>query len=104
MPLKVSGVVAFSVLATAALSSSARAATCPVGDVCGIQTVQDFYFGGLNTYNHSDVIGSTNVFDITSAVVMLDVTTNTLTIQVNTNFAGAPTSTNSHVMNALLDQ
>ena len=67
--------------------------------------LQIFIWGGLNTYNGKDVIGLTNVFDITSAVVTLDFTTNTLgtlTVQVNTNFAGAPTSTNSHVMKALV--
>jgi hypothetical protein len=91
-------------LANVALQSVAFAASCNPGDLCATQTIQDFYLGGLNTYNNKDVIGSTNVFDVTGAVVTLDVTTNMLTIRVNTNFAGAPTSSNSHVMNALVGQ
>ena len=104
MLLKWFRVASLGVVTSAAVTSNVHAASCNPGDVCGTQTIQDFYLGGLNTYNHKDVIGSTNVFDTTSAIVTLDVTTNTLTIQVNTNFAGAPTSSNSHVMSALLDQ
>jgi hypothetical protein len=104
MLLKWFRVASLGVVTSAAVTSSVHAASCNLGDVCGTQTIQDFYLGGLNTYNNKDVIGSTKVFDVTSAVVTLDVTTNVLTIQVNTNFAGAPTSTNSHVMNALVGQ
>jgi hypothetical protein len=91
-------------LANLAVNSTGYAATCNPGDVCSTQTIQDFYFGGINTANGHDVIGPSNVFDVTSAVVTLDVTTNTLTVQINTNFAGAPASNNSRVANALLGQ
>src|SRR5437588_3996955 len=104
MALKAFRVASLGVLATAALSSVVHAAACNPGDVCGTQTIQDFYFGGLNTANGKDVIGSSKIFDVTNTIVTLDVTTNTLTVQVNTNFAGAPASNNSHVMNALLGQ
>jgi hypothetical protein len=104
MLLKWFGVASLGVLASAAVQSVAYAASCNPGDLCATQTIQDFYFGGLNTANGHDVIGPSNVFNITSAALTLDVTTNTLTVQVNTNFAGAPTSNNSHVMNALLGQ
>jgi hypothetical protein len=91
-------------LASVALQSVAFAASCNPGDLCATQTIQDFYFGGLNTAGGGDVIGASNVFNITSATVTLDATADTLTVQVNTNFAGAPTSNNSHVLGALLGQ
>lgn len=97
-------VASLGLLASAALQSVADADACNAGDVCAAQTVQDFYFGGLNTYNGQDVIGPSSVFNITSAVVTLDATTNTLTVQINTNFAGAPVSTNPNIELALLGQ
>ena len=68
MLLKRFRVAALGVLASAAL----QAASCNPGDLCATQTIQDFYFGGLNTFNNQDVIGPTNVFDVTSAVVTLE--------------------------------
>src|ERR1700746_1902685 len=106
MPLKWVRVVCLGIVVNAAvgLPSVVHAASCNPGDVCTTQTIQDFYFGGLNTYNGQDVIGPASVFDITSATLTLDATTNTLTVQVNTNFAGAPASTNANVLGALLGQ
>jgi hypothetical protein len=106
MPLKWVRVVCLGIVVNAAvgLPSVVHAASCNPGDACATQTIQDFYFGGLNTYNGQDVIGPASVFDITSATLTLDATTNTLTVQVNTNFAGAPASTNANVLGALLGQ
>ena len=80
MFLKWLGVASLGVLASAAVQSSAHAASCNPGDVCGTQTIQDFYFGGQNTFNGQDVIGPSQVFGVTSAAVTLDVTTNQLTV------------------------
>jgi hypothetical protein len=104
MFLKWLGVASLSVLASAAVQSFAHAASCNPGDVCGTQTIQDFYFGGQNTFNGQDVIGPSQVFGVTSAAVTLDVTANQLTVVVNTNFAGAPASSNPNIMAALLGQ
>ena len=65
-------------VATIGVQSYARAATA---------TLTDNYYGGVNSYNNADVIG-TSVFDTTSATVNL--TTTNLTVTINTNFAGAP--------------
>jgi hypothetical protein len=104
MRSKCFGVVLFGLLADAALPSIVYANACNLGDVCTTQTIQDFYSGGLNTFNGQDVIGPSSVFDVTSAVVTLDATTNTLTVQINTNFAGAPASSNPYISGALLGQ
>jgi hypothetical protein len=104
MPLKWFRGAALGVLASAALQSVGHAAPCNPGDICSTQTIQDFYFGGLNTFNNQDVIGPTNVFGVSSAVLTRDATANTLTVQVNTNFAGAPASNNLNVAAALLGQ
>lgn len=55
-------------------------------------TLTDTYFGGLNTYNGSDVIGS-NAFNIIDAVITRSTTTttnDTLNITINTMYAGVP--------------
>ncbi len=70
--------------AAAILAVSATAAHAAV-------TVQDNYYGGLNTYNGSDVIGPTDVFDIKNAVFRrVGAGGNTLQITINTNYAGVP--------------
>lgn len=53
-------------------------------------TLTDNYLGGLNTYpGGPDVIGPSNVYDITSAVVTRSgVNNNTLNITINTFYAG----------------
>jgi hypothetical protein len=104
MLLKRFRVAALGVFASAALQSVGHAASCNPGDLCGTQTIQDFYFGGQNTFNGQDVIGPSQVFDVTSAVVTLDATANQLTVVVNSNFAGAPASSNPNIMGALLGQ
>jgi hypothetical protein len=106
MPFKWVCVFCLGIVVSATLGSlsAVQAAACNPGDVCATQTIEDFYFGGLNTRNGQDVIGASNVFNITSAIVTLDATTNALTVQVNTNFAGAPASSNSKVAGALLGQ
>jgi hypothetical protein len=91
-------------LASVAIHSVGHAAPCGSGDLCSTQTIQDFYFGGQNTFNAQDVVGPSQVFDVTSAVVTLDATANQLTVVVNTNFAGAPASSNPNIMAALLGQ
>lgn len=53
--------------------------------------VPDVYYGGTNTYNGSDVIGPTNVFDITDAVIeRVGPGGDTLQITIDTNYAGVP--------------
>jgi hypothetical protein len=79
MGCKLLGVARFGLLASVAaigVQSSARAATA---------TLTDNYYGGLNTYNNADVIGTSD-FDIASATVGL--TTTNLTVTINTNYAG----------------
>jgi hypothetical protein len=49
----------------------------------------DEYYGGLNTYNSSDVIGPASVFDITDAVIER-VSATEISITIDTNFAGVP--------------
>lgn len=61
-------------------------ATSPAHSV----TLQDTYFGGSNTYNGGDVIG-TQTFDITSVDVTRSGPGNgTLNVTIHTYFAGAP--------------
>lgn len=56
----------------------------------GAVTVQDNYYGGLNTYNGADVIGA-SVFDIKDAVFQrIGAGGNTLKVTIDTNYAGAP--------------
>lgn len=53
-------------------------------------TVLDNYYGGLNSYNGADVIG-TAVFDVKDAVFQrIGVGGNTLQVIIDTNYAGAP--------------
>jgi PEP-CTERM motif len=53
--------------------------------------LQDNYDGGRDTWNSpSDVIGDTNVFQISDAVIQRINNGNTLEITIDTNFAGAP--------------
>jgi hypothetical protein len=57
----------------------------------GPVTVQDNYYGGLNTYNGADVIGPTSVFDIKDAVFQrIGPGGNTLQVTIDTNYAGVP--------------
>jgi hypothetical protein len=79
MGYKLLRVARFGLLAGVAaigVQSSARAATA---------TLTDNYYGGQNTYNNADVIGTSD-FDIASATVGL--TTTNLTVTINTNYAG----------------
>lgn len=68
------------------LAGAATLATSPAHSV----TLQDTYFGGNNTYNNSDVIG-TQTFDTTSVDVTRSGPSNgTLNVTIHTYFAGAP--------------
>jgi len=78
---KARGIAAAIVVAGIAAAGGANAAI----------VVQDNYFGGLNTYNGSDVIGPTNVFDISDAVFKrIGAGGNTLQVTINTNYSGVP--------------
>ena len=80
-PLSLIGAATCAALALSALPSAASAT---------VVTLADTYYGGLNTYNGQDVIG-TSVFDVLSASVQrIGAGGNTLQVTINTNYAGAP--------------
>jgi hypothetical protein len=60
----------------------------PVSALAGTVTLQDNYFGGLNTYNNADSIGD-GIFNISSAQIQrIGAGGNTLVVTINTAFAG----------------
>ena len=80
-PMRLLGAASCTMLALSALPSAANAA---------VVVLADTYYGGLNTYNGQDVIG-TSVFDVLSASVQrIGAGGNTLQVTINTNYAGAP--------------
>jgi hypothetical protein len=70
----------------------ASVALAGLGSSASAYTLNDNYYGGLNTYNNADIIGPANVFDIQGANVSRSGTGagSTLTVNMYTNYAGVP--------------
>jgi hypothetical protein len=75
--------------AVVGLASSAYSFT--LTDDPSVTAANTIYYGGDNTYNGQDIIGTSPPFSIFSAVVTrTGVNNDTLDIRINTNFAGSP--------------